>query len=97
MCSFVTNSTYFSTKALRGGQEEVRHLRNVNAGHGAEVRCDCRSGPAESSLGMNQSTGSLAITEPFGPKVLGITRCKGNKQTIINELQTSLLHDCILT
>lgn len=31
------------------------------------------------SLSVNQSAGSLAVTKPFGPEVLGVTRC-GNKE-----------------
>lgn len=50
---------------------------------------DC--GPTEPSLSVNQSTGSLAITEPFGAKVLGITCCGGKEETSTN-LSTSNCH-----
>lgn len=35
--------------------------------------CLCRCDPVHPSLSVNQSPGSLAETEPFGPEVLGVT------------------------
>lgn len=36
----------------------------------------------QSSLSVNQSTGSLAITKAFGPEVLGVTSCGGREREI---------------
>lgn len=35
---------------------------------------------AQPSLSVNQSAGSLAVTEPFGAEVLGVTRCENKER-----------------
>lgn len=75
------NSTY---KHLREETQERGWLTFVCKGV-----IVCQSGPVQPSLSVNQSAGSLAVTETFGPEVLGITRC-GVKEINMNKLRPNI-------
>lgn len=59
----------------------------VSLGQRNVRRRDRLSDEEQPSLCVNQGAGSLTVTEPFGPKVLGVTRCGGKEIIKVDMLQ----------
>lgn len=70
------NSTLSASKRFRQKTQSKADETCSRRGEGCR-----RARPAEPSLSVNQSTSSLAVTEAFGAKVLGVTRCRRKEET----------------
>lgn len=75
-------------KAFKGENTRQKGGRLVvSLGQRNVRRRDRLSDEEQPSLSVNQGAGSLTVTEPFGPKVLGVTRCGGKEIIKVNVLQ----------
>lgn len=81
---FVLSVFYlFQHKSIWGRKYKKQGWLIVHVGVRNVWRCDILSDALQPSLGVNQSSGSLAVTNSFGPKVLGVTRCGGKVRKML--------------
>lgn len=78
----------YNIKAFKGENARKKGGRLVvSLGQRNVRRRNHLSDEEKPSPSVNQGAGSLTVTEPFGPKVLGVTRCGGKEIIKVNMLQ----------